>query len=69
MGIATMIVWTANFISSQLFPVLQTKMGGSVFCLFAGVCLIAFIFSLTMMKETKGLQLEDVDDAFINNSD
>ncbi len=67
MGIATMTVWMANFMTSQFFPTLQEKMGGSVFYLFAGICLIAFIFSIVMMRETKGLQLEEVDRAFANN--
>jgi MFS family permease len=69
MGIATMIVWTANFIFSQFFPILQAKMGGSVFYLFAGICLFAFIFTVTMMRETKGLQLEEVDGAFVDKGD
>lgn len=66
MGTATMLVWIANFMVCQLFPVLQTKMGGHVFYLFGGICLFAFIFSLVMMRETKGLQLEEMDEAFMN---
>jgi len=64
MGTATMLVWVANFLTSQFYPVLENAMGSNVFFLFTGVCLIAFLFALGMMKETKGLQLEETGDIF-----
>jgi hypothetical protein len=39
-------------------------MGGNVFFLFTGASLIAFLFALVMMRETKGLHLEEIDTAF-----
>ncbi|MHC4581662.1 MAG: sugar porter family MFS transporter [Planctomycetota bacterium] len=64
MGIATMLIWIANFAVTQFFPILRDKMGGSVFFLFTGLSLIAFLFALLMMRETKGLHLEEVEAAF-----
>jgi len=64
MGIATMLIWTANFAVTQFFPVLRDRMGGNVFFLFTGASLIAVIFALTTMRETKGLHLEEIDAAF-----
>ena len=64
MGIATMLIWIANFAVTQFFPILRDKMGGNVFFLFTGACLIAFLFALILMRETKGLHLEEIDRAF-----
>jgi len=64
MGIATMLIWVANFAVTQFFPILRDKMGGNVFFLFTGASLIAFLFALVMMRETKGLHLEQIDAAF-----
>jgi len=64
MGTATMLVWAANFLVSQFYPVLEKKIGSSVFFLFTGVCFVAFLFSLFMMKETAGLELEKTNEVF-----
>ena len=64
MGIATMLIWIANFVVTQFFPILRDKMGGNVFFLFTGASMIAFLFALIMMKETKGLHLEEIDTVF-----
>lgn len=64
MGIATMLIWIANFAVTQFFPILRDKMSGDVFFLFTGASLIAFLFALIMMRETKGLHLEEIDTAF-----
>ncbi len=64
MGAATMLVWCANFAVTQFFPVLREAMGGSVFFLFMAASLAAFLFTLVMMRETKGLQLEEVESIF-----
>lgn len=64
MGIATMLIWSANFTVTQFFPVLRDAMGGSVFYLFTATSFLAFIFTLFLMRETKGLQLEEVEQVF-----
>jgi len=69
MGIATMLIWVANFAVTQFFPILRDKMGGNVFFLFTGVSLIAFLFALIMMRETKGLHLEEIETVFKTRTD
>ncbi len=64
MGIATMLVWTANFAVTQFFPILRDLMGGNVFFIFTAASFVAFIVTMILMKETKGLQLEEVERAF-----
>ena len=64
MGIATMLIWTANLAVTQFFPVLRDLMGGRVFFLFTAASLVAFLFAWVMMRETKGFHLEEIDTAF-----
>jgi MFS transporter, SP family, arabinose:H+ symporter len=64
MGFATMLVWVANFAVTQFFPILRDLMGGNVFFLFTAASFAAFLFTMTMMKETKGLQLEEIEKVF-----
>ena len=64
MGIATMLVWVANFTVTQFFPILRDIMGGNVFFLFTVASFGAFLFTAIMMKETKGLQLEEIEKVF-----
>jgi len=59
-----MLIWIANFAVTQFFPILRNKMGGNVFFLFTGMSLVAFLFALIMMRETKGLHLEEIDTVF-----
>jgi SP family arabinose:H+ symporter-like MFS transporter len=65
MGIATMLVWSANFAVTQFFPVLREIFGGNVFFIFTAASLFAFLFVLAMMKETNGLHLEEIDSLFV----
>jgi len=67
MGIATMLVWSANFLVVQLFPILRNAMGGKVFFVFTGASFLALIFTIFMMRETKGLHLEEIDKVFMDS--
>lgn len=64
MGTATMLVWLANFMISQFFPVLEKSMGVNVFYLFTTICLMASAFAALRMRETRGLQLEETSKMF-----
>lgn len=64
MGTATMLVWVANFTVTQFFPILRDLMAGKVFFVFTALSFVAFLFSIGKMKETKGLQLEEVERVF-----
>jgi len=65
-SVTTTFLWITIFSGGYLFPALtsaSTKLVGSVggvFWLFTGVCLLAFLFGLLMMPETKGRTLEEI---------
>lgn len=65
-SITTTFLWITIFSGAYLFPALATLSKhlvgtvGGVFWLFTGVCLLAFLFGLLMMPETKGRTLEQI---------
>ena len=59
-GISTAANWTANFLVSLSFPVLQATMGPSLWFLYAAMGVVAFIFIVRWVPETKGKSLEDI---------
>ncbi len=61
-AIASVALWLADFLVSQFFPVLLGKTGPSTtFFIFAILGVVAFIFSLTVVRETKGKTLEEIE--------
>jgi MFS transporter, SP family, arabinose:H+ symporter len=61
-AIASVALWLADYAVSQSFPVLLGKAGPSVtFFIFAILGVVAFIFSLTVVRETKGKTLEQIE--------
>ena len=64
--VCTMALWIAVWLVGQFFPWLLEKVGPAfTFWAFAFFSLINLIFSLTMVKETKGKTLEEMDTAFV----
>jgi SP family sugar porter-like MFS transporter len=62
MGIATFSLWTACFILTYTFPLLNTGLGSAgTFWLYGGICLLGSIFIKTMLPETKGKSLEEIE--------
>ena len=65
-SVTTTVLWIAIFSGAYLFPALSStsvKLVGSVggvFWLFTGICLLSFLFGLTLMPETKGRTLEEI---------
>jgi MFS transporter, SP family, galactose:H+ symporter len=59
-AVSTAANWTANFIVSLSFPVLQAMMGPSLWFLYAAMGVGAFIFVVGYVPETKGKSLEDI---------
>ena len=59
-------LWLTSFSGAYLFPAIASvsiQLVGSVggaFWLFTGVCILAFLFGLLMMPETKGRTLEEI---------
>jgi MFS transporter, SP family, arabinose:H+ symporter len=61
-AIASVALWIADFVVSQFFPVLLGKTGPSLtFFIFAILGVAACIFSLTVVRETKGKTLEEIE--------
>jgi sugar porter (SP) family MFS transporter len=62
MGIAVFGNWAANFAVSQTFPPLLNALGPApVFLGYAGLGIVAALFVKTMVTETKGRSLEDIE--------
>ena len=60
-SIATMVLWLSNVVIAQVFPWVMDKIAGNTFYVFSGICVIAFIFIWTMITETKGKTLEEIE--------
>ncbi|MCW3066012.1 MAG: sugar transporter, partial [Solirubrobacterales bacterium] len=62
MGVAVLCNWGANFLVSQTFPVLLSKLGpGPVFLGYAGMGVLAALFVKRFVTETKGRSLEQIE--------
>jgi sugar porter (SP) family MFS transporter len=62
MGVAVFGNWAANFLVSQTFPPLLNALGpGPVFLGYAALGILAGVFVMTMVTETKGRSLEDIE--------
>lgn len=62
MGIATLLLWGANFIVSLSFPVLLDALGiGYLFMGYAFICAAAYFFVRSFVTETKGRSLEEIE--------
>ena len=62
MGVAVLLQWAANFAVAQTFPMLLSAFGpGPVFLGYAGMGILALLFVKTMVTETKGRSLEEIE--------
>lgn len=65
-SVCTMALWIAVWLVGQFFPWLLEKVGPAfTFWAFAAFSIINLVFSLTIVKETKGKTLEEMDTAFV----
>ncbi|APW98507.1 MFS transporter [Halobiforma lacisalsi AJ5] len=63
MGAATVVNWAANLLVSLSFLGLVDAIGQAwTFWLFGGLCLAALAFSYTLVPETKGRSLEEIEE-------
>ena len=61
MGIATVALWLANYLTTSLFPVMQANIGlPATFLIHGGICLLLFLFTLKYVPETKQKSLEEI---------
>jgi len=64
-SIATFFLWLACYILTLTFPVIMNKFGGyTAFWIYAGICLMGFLFVYFKVKETKGKTLEELEDVY-----
>lgn len=66
MALATFALWVACFVLTYTFPLLNESLGAAgTFWVYAGVCLVGFIFILTKLPETKGKSLEEIESELV----
>ncbi len=62
MGVATLLLWGANFVVSLTFPILLSAVGiGYLFLGYAVIGVLAFLFVRYFVVETKGRSLEEIE--------
>jgi len=68
MALATFSLWTACFVLTYTFPLLNKSLGAAgTFWVYSGVCLLGFIFIMIKLPETKGKSLEEIENILLNN--
>ena len=65
MSIATMVLWISCFAVAQTFPLFLEKLGEKTFFMYAIVSALAFIFVWSMVIETKGKSLEEIEKIWV----
>jgi len=60
LAVAAAAQWIANFIVSQTFPMLAEFSLGVAYGLYAAMALLSFVFVAAKIKETRGMELEDM---------
>ena len=62
MSISVAALWIACFILTVSFPILNGHLGPAhTFWLYAGVCILGFLFIRLTLPETKGKTLEEIE--------
>jgi MFS transporter, SP family, arabinose:H+ symporter len=62
MAVSIFLLWLADWIVTQTFPMLQESIGpAKTFWVYAAFSLLSMIFVITMIPETKGRTLEEIE--------
>jgi hypothetical protein len=62
MGIATLILWLADFAVTLTFPVISDRLSSSAaFWIYAVMCALDLVFMIFYLPETKGKTLEEIE--------
>lgn len=62
MGVATVLLWGANFVVALTFPPLLEALGvGGLFLIYTFICFGAILFVMFLVPETKGKSLEQIE--------
>ena len=68
MALATFALWIACFILTFTFPLLNAGLDAAeTFWVYAGICLLGFIFISIRLPETKGKSLEEIENELTPN--
>jgi SP family arabinose:H+ symporter-like MFS transporter len=68
MSVATLALWIAVYVVTQMFPILLEQAGPAVtFWIFGAMSLLAFLFVLFQVPETKEKTLEEIEQAWMND--
>lgn len=66
-AIATFFLWLACYVLTLTFPVIMKRFGGyTAFWIYAGVCVLGFLFVYFRVRETRGKTLEELENFFIS---
>jgi sugar porter (SP) family MFS transporter len=66
-AIATFFLWLACYVLTLTFPVIMKRFGGyTAFWIYAGVCVLGFLFVYFRVRETRGKTLEELESFFIS---
>ncbi|GEL11305.1 MFS transporter, sugar porter (SP) family [Flavobacterium glycines] len=66
MALATFALWVACFILTYTFPLLNKTLGAAgTFWVYAGICVLGFLFVLIRLPETKGKTLEEIENELV----
>src|SRR5205807_2630873 len=66
MGICGLVLWVSAFGTTYAFPIMRDFFenhygtAAGAFWVFAGVCVVAWLFSYKLVPETKGRTLEEI---------
>lgn len=67
MSIAVFSLWTACFILTYTFPILNRGLGAAItFWIYAGICVVGFLFIKKRLPETKGKTLEEIEQELVD---
>lgn len=67
MAVSTFFLWTACFLLTYTFPLLNEWLKASgTFWIYGGICVAGFLFILKYLPETKGKSLEEIEKQFGN---
>jgi len=68
MAISTIALWSASFLLTYTFPLLNSALGAAgTFWLYGLICLAGFIFVYKKLPETKGKSLEEIEKEIIKD--
>jgi SP family sugar porter-like MFS transporter len=62
MAVSTFFLWAACFLLTYTFPLLNIWLKASgTFWIYGGICLAGFFFTRSVLPETKGKSLEEIE--------